>query len=232
VNVKNVSVIIQARSTSSRFPGKIFEKIGNKQILQHVLDACENCASYINKYSNRHGIISGVAIAAPYDDALIKTYSKHFIIQGPEHDVLKRYVIAAEKLNSDYIVRVTSDCPFIPPYIISKAINLAVHDNLDYLTNADPRFRTAPDGHDVEVMSRRLLTWLDETAKDPRHREHVTNLLLEETPPWLSKGDIIGFVDMSSIKLSVDTAEDLARLKVMHAKLFNAVKTSPRSYRL
>jgi spore coat polysaccharide biosynthesis protein SpsF len=232
VNYTSVSIIIQARSTSTRFPGKIFEKIGSKQILQHVLDACYNCASYINKYTNKHGILCSVSLAVPTDDALIKQYAKHVITQGPEHDVLKRYVMAAEKLKSDYIVRITSDCPFIPPFIISKAINLAVADNLDYLTNADPRFRTAPDGHDVEVISRKLLNWLDEAAKDESSREHVTSHLQREIPPWASKADIIGFCDMSTIKLSIDTPEDFERLTEMYHTLYSKVKTSPKSYRL
>jgi len=229
---KKVSIVIQARSTSSRFPGKIFERIGNKQILQHVLDACYNCASYINAYSASHGLVCGVAIAVPKGDILIPQYSKHTIIEGPEGDVLTRYQMAAEKLESDYIVRITSDCPFIPPYIISKAINYGVKENFDFITNADPRFRTSPDGHDCEVMSRRLLTWLNENAKEAKYREHVTNYLIEHLPPWAKKVDIIGFADFSSIKLSVDTREDLVRLTDMYNKLYQAVKNSPKSFRL
>jgi spore coat polysaccharide biosynthesis protein SpsF len=229
---KKVSIIIQARSTSSRFPGKIFERIGNKQILQHVLDACDNCAAYINKYSHSHGLVCGVAIAVPENDMLIPHYSKYKIIEGSESDVLGRYVTAAEQLESDYVVRITSDCPFIPPYIISKAINFGVKENYDFITNADPRFRTSPDGHDCEVMSRRLLVWLGENAKKPEHREHVTNYLLEQMPAWAKKVDIIGFADFSSIKLSVDTREDLERLTAMYEKLYAAVKNSPKSFRL
>ena len=229
---KKVSIIIQARSTSSRFPGKIFERIGNKQILQHVLDACYNCASYINAYSGSHGLVCGVAIAVPQGDMLIPHYSKHQIIEGDESDVLGRYAKAAAQLESDYVVRITSDCPFIPPYIISKAINFGVKENFDFITNADPRFRTSPDGHDCEVMSRRLLDWLNENAKEAHFREHVTNYLIEHLPAWAKKVDIIGFADFSSIKLSVDTREDLERLTAMYNKLYQAVKNSPKSFRL
>jgi spore coat polysaccharide biosynthesis protein SpsF len=234
VELKTISIIIQARSTSTRFPRKIFERIGNKPILQHVLDACYNCVSYINAYTNKHGMVCGLALAVPYKDELISQFGKHFIVQGPENDVLERYLIAAQKTNADYIVRVTSDCPFIPPFIISKAIGLAVKDNLDYLTNADPRFRTAPDGHDVEVISRRLLDWLGQNAKDAVDREHVTTYLQRAMPDWATKGDIIGFVDMfkPEMKLSIDTPEDLERMKVMYQKLYSAVRSSPKSYRL
>lgn len=232
-NYKSVSIVIQARSTSTRFPGKIFEKIGSKQILQTVIDACQNSANFVNACTNQHGVVCGVALAVPYSDPLIRQYSKNLIIQGPEDDVLKRYQLASEKLQSDYIVRVTSDCPFIPPFVISKAIGWAARDNIDYLTNADPRFRTAPDGHDVEVISKRLLAWLDETATDT-HREHVTSYLVEHLPSWAIKKDILGFIDLfrPEFKLSVDTQEDLARLRLMYLKIYESIKNSPGSYRL
>lgn len=228
----NVSIIVQARSTSTRFPRKIFEKIGNKQILQHVLDACYNSSSYINAFSKKHGIVCGVALAVPHGDPLINHYQRHEIIEGPEHDVLRRYALARERLGSDYVVRITSDCPFIPPYVVSKAISIAVTEKLDYLTNADPRFRTAPDGHDCEVISKRLLTWLDENAKDEIHREHVTTYLHDHLPDWAVKADIVGFADYSSIKLSVDTPEDLKRITEMYHKLYSIIKSSPKSFRL
>lgn len=230
---KTISIIIQARSTSTRFPGKIFAKIGTKTVLQHVLDACNNSSSYINKYTNKHGLVSGVALVVPKGDELIQGYSKHHIIEGDEHDVLSRYVRAADELHSDYIVRITSDCPFIPPYVISKHINLAVNDSLDYLTNADPRYRTAPDGHDVQVMSRRMLDWLNENATSAAHREHVCSVLMEKSPPQgFLTANIIGFADYSNIKLSVDTLEDLERMTEMYEKLYRSVNESRRCYRL
>lgn len=232
MNYTSVSIIIQARSTSTRFPGKIFEKIGTKQILQHVLDACQNSASYINAYTNKHGMIASVSLAVPYNDALIPHYSRHTIIQGPENDVLKRYKMAADKLESHYIVRITSDCPFVPPYLISKAIGWAVQDNLDFLTNADPRYRTSPDGHDVQVMSNRLLAWLDTNAKDDDDREHVTTLLNKTRPTGFTFGNITGFADYSNLKLSVDTPEDLERMSEMHNKIVEAVRSAGKTYRL
>lgn len=228
----SVAIVIQARSTSKRFPGKIFERIGAKQVLQHVLDACYNSASYINAYTNRHGIVCGVTLAVPTNDALIVSYSKHNIVQGPEDDVLRRYALALERLSADYIVRVTSDCPVVPPWLISKMINISVNDKLDYLTNADPRFRTMPDGWDVEVMSARLLNWLDENVKESVDREHVTSHLVTHLPEWAAKADVVGFADYRNVKLSVDTKEDLDRLVEMHNRLYSIIKTSPKAYRL
>ena len=227
-----VSVIIQARSTSTRFPGKIFEKIGNKQILQHVLDACYNSSNYINARTRDHGIVCDVSLAVPYNDKLISQYSKHMIVQGPEDDVLTRYIIAMDKLKSDYVVRITSDCPFIPPFMISDAIRRAVKDSRDYVTNADPRFRTVPDGYDVQVFSKDFLKWLDKNAFDKSDREHVGTLAQQQLPQSFSVAHIIGFADFSSVKLSIDTPEDLIRLTEMFNKLCDSVRNSGANYRL
>ena len=220
---KTTSIIIQARSTSKRFPGKIHEKIGQKTILQMVIDVCNKAAAYVNSYTSRHGVVCGVALAIPEGDEVSKLYSRYTIISGDENDVLSRYKKAADKLGSDFIVRITSDCPLIPDFIICKAINFATRDGLDYLTNADPRYRTSPDGHDVEVISRKLLDWLNENANEG-HREHVTSYLIKNRPSWAKCRNIVGYTDFSALKISVDTKEDLIRLQEMHDKISNICK--------
>lgn len=232
MDATKISILVQARSTSKRFPGKIFEIIGNRQVLERVMDTCIHSARYINNLSHVSGRVCDVSIVTPYNDKLIETYSRYNIFQGPEDDVLTRYVMAAKALGSDYVVRVTSDCPFIPSFTITSAINFAVKEGLDYITNADPRFRTSPDGHDVEVISKKMLFWLDETVKDMAHREHVTSYLTTCLPGWAKKADIIGFCDLSSLKLSIDTPEDLKRLSEMYKDIYSKVNSSPRAFRL
>lgn len=231
MNYINASIIIQARSTSTRLPGKIFEKIGNKQILQHVLDTCESSARYTSKMKSKHGIVAEVAIVVPFGDEIINQYGRYVIIQGPEHNVLTRYLRAAKELKSDYIVRITSDCPFIPAYVISKMISISVENELDFFTNADPRYRTHPDGWDCEVMSMRMLEWLDENAAGD-DREHVCSLLSKHVPSWANVAYSVGIVDFSGEKFSIDTKEDLDRLIKSHDRIVNILKTCGRAFRL
>lgn len=227
-----VSIIVQARSTSTRFPGKIFELIGNRQVLERVMDTCVHASKYINNMTAQTGRVCDVAIVTPTGDRLIEQYSRYKIIEGSESDVLSRYLKAAAELKSDYVVRITSDCPFVPSFTITSAVNFSIKERLDFVTNADPRYRTSPDGYDVEVISKRLLEWLGENAKKPEHREHVTSYLVEAMPPWAKKADIIGFADFSGVKLSIDTPEDLKRLTDMYKDIYSKVNTSPRAFRL
>ncbi len=84
--------------------------------------------------------------------------------------------------------------------------------------------RTSIDGHDVEVLSRHALEWVNERAKG-QDREHVTSLLRKlPPPPSIRFGGLFGHVDFyhpefKSLKLSVDTEEDLQRVVGMHESL-------------
>ena len=48
--------------------------------------------------------------------------NKILCFTGEEKDVLKRFYDIAMKLKSDYIIRITADCPFVDPEIISELI--------------------------------------------------------------------------------------------------------------
>lgn len=204
---------IQARSTSTRLPGKCFAKIGDKMLLEHVYDACESAARYVNKFSSKTRNSVDVSLLVPMGDEIETIFKRKSIMPGSEHDVLSRYVKAADLLDLDYVVRVTGDCPLIPPYLISKHITLAVECDYDYVSNAYGDYRTSLDGVDCEVISRRLLEHMDKNATEAFDREHVTTYAKRCPPSWAKMGCVIGFFDHSNIKLSVDTEEDLENVR-------------------
>lgn len=223
-----VLIGIQARSTSARFPNKHMELLGGQMILDHVLNACLGAAGYLNARVSLFGMRVQTVLLTPTDDPLSYAFSpKCDVFQGPEHDVLTRYHMAAEHYAPHYICRVTGDCPLIPQYVISKMLMLAVKNRYDYVSNVDPAVRTAEDGIDCEVMSRRMLDWLNERAGDALHREHVTSLVTETMPKWANLGFMTGYFDRSDVKISVDTPEDLARVRLVEASRtmkYNAAK--------
>jgi spore coat polysaccharide biosynthesis protein SpsF (cytidylyltransferase family) len=220
-SIKHVCIGIQARSSSKRFPRKVFEMIGDKPLLKHVIDACDKSAFYLNRHTYQSKIRVSYAVLCPTKDEILHGFSQcAMIIEGPEDDVLSRYVLMANKLEADYIVRVTGDCPLLPHYLISKHIKLAVINEYDYCSNVDEKTRTAIDGHDVEVMSRRALQWADQNATDPSLREHVTQILRSnQIPPDFKMSTVINFLNQSHVKLSVDTIEDLERVRVEYERV-------------
>lgn len=221
----NVLIGIQARSTSHRFPRKVFETIDGKPMIKHVIDSCRRAATYMNKHTHKTQLMVTVALCVPYGDELVSAFrSSEIVIEGPEDDVLTRYKIMADRLRGDYVVRITGDCPLIPPYLITKHIQTAVMNSYDYVSNVDEQVRTAADGTDVEVMSIDVLKYIHENAKDAKDREHVTTLVRRSPPEWARVGHVIGHLNLSHLKLSVDSIEDLERVRAEYDRVKLAVK--------
>lgn len=210
-----VLIAIQARSNNTRLPGKCMEKIGGITVLSRVLYNAEKSAKYLN---NGHGDVKvNVCLVTPTNDRLVREYeNKVTIYEGPEEDVLTRYKIAMDIEKPDYLVRITSDSPMIPPFIISKHITIATKHGFDYVSNVDERCRTSCDGFDTEVVSRKLFDWADKEAKSDFHREHVTTVIRANPPKWARVATLLDYFDYSQLKLSIDTPEDLAFVRGMH----------------
>lgn len=183
-----------------------------------MIDAAEESCLYINKYNEKSNIKCSVVVLVPTGDEIVTRYRhKAVIFEGSEDDVLSRYVWMAEEMNPDYVVRITSDCPLLPSYVISKCINAAAKNRLDYVSNVDENLRTMVDGFDVEVMSVRALEWLN-TAATGQEREHVTlRLRSGDIPRYFRVAHVIGHLYQPNIKLSVDTQEDLERVRKEYA---------------
>lgn len=209
LSINKVCIGIQARSTSKRFPGKVHELIDGKSVLDHVIDVCLKAAGYVNQYTYKNHALVKVSVLVPEGDEIAELYQNRVsVVEGDEDDVLSRYQKMAEKHDADYIVRITADCPRIPEFIISKHIMVALKNKYDYLSNVHEGLRTAPDGFDCEVISRKALEWLSDNAKERYDREHVTPMLRRNPPSWASRGINVGYNDLHGIKLSIDTRED------------------------
>lgn len=209
----SILIGIQARSGSTRLPGKAFELISGRTLLDRVIDACKSGAVNIKKNS-RGAFTARVVVLTPEGDPIAKEFrSRCEIVEGPELDVLARYKKAADIYAPQYVARITGDCPLLPPFIISKLASLACYNDYDYVSNVDERFRTALDGADCEVMSRRMLDWAADAAAEDPDREHVTTIMRRRPPHWAKIGCVVHHFDQSDQKLSVDTREDLERVR-------------------
>lgn len=223
---------IQARSTSKRFPNKALAILGTKTLIEHVVTAAEEAVGFLQR-NLKDPLEFVVAVLVPDRDPLVdfldrKSHCK--IVEGDEFNVLSRYEKAVVLYRPDFIVRLTGDCPLLPDFVISKHVRSALFGSMDYVSNVDPRFRTSPDGWDVEVMSKRLFSWVAQTANKMLDLEHVTTLIRREPPDWARIGHVIDHIDNSSVKLSVDTPEDLERVREQYTSVSKKVELA-KTYR-
>jgi spore coat polysaccharide biosynthesis protein SpsF (cytidylyltransferase family) len=214
-----VLIGIQARSTSERLPGKALAALYNKPVLSWIVNTCSDCAQFITS-KTRSRIQVDIAILCPVGDEISRFYKDIQIIEGDEHDVLSRYVRAQKLHESDYVVRITGDCPFLTSFQISNHIFKAVSNNLDYLSNVDPLVRTELEGRDIEILSENAIKWLDIYAQKCIDREHVTTKLRESKPANLKRGHFLSRIDLSDMKTSIDTEKDLEKANDLMLKFF------------
>ncbi len=210
--MKNVLIGVQARSTSTRLPNKAHLQVGGKAILQWVIDSAQAAARFLRQDSHFDLNVS-VAVLVPEGDPIVSLYKSAPVLEGDEFDVLSRYVAAAKQFDAQLIVRLTADCIWIPPHHIKKHVNAALKQESDYTTNV--HYRTHKEGWDCEVLSRRLLDYLDEKAESAHDREHVTTLVgagkffpFKMPDGRQSISHILNFYDESHIKTSIDTQEE------------------------
>src|SRR4051812_40550322 len=106
-----VLIGIQARSASSRLPGKIYQTIGPKTLLQWVYEACREA----ERLARARQIECVTAVLGPDIDSALEDYCSSMsfeLIQppfAPENDLIHRYKAAAKVLDCNYVVRITSD---------------------------------------------------------------------------------------------------------------------------
>jgi spore coat polysaccharide biosynthesis protein SpsF (cytidylyltransferase family) len=204
-----VGIIVQARITSKRFPGKVLVPLAGKPVLERVLERCLLVP-----------FVDTVVCTFPADDASIPIYQLCNSMgvacaSGSEDDVLARYYDAATMYGIDTIIRITADCPFFDPIVAGEVLALLKAENLDYCSNVFPK-RTYPKGFDVEVFSYDCLEAAHIKSKAPHYREHVT-IWMQKTRGIL-RANVQQKVDRSGLNFTVDYPDDIERLEKLLAK--------------
>lgn len=196
-------IVISARMTSSRFPGKVLAPLLGAPVLWHVIDRARKVP-----------FVDRVIVAVPADNASIPiielcNHERVLVLSGSEHDVLDRYYDAAAACKLDVIVRITGDCPFFDPVIAGEVIALRAAKNFDYTSNVHPK-RTYPKGYDVEAFTFDALEAAHQLARLISDREHVTPYL--QRTRGISRGCVRQKVNQSGWNFCVDVPDDIPRL--------------------
>lgn len=210
-NMSKVSAIVQARMDSSRFPGKTMMDIAGKPMLAHIIERLERVSSV-------EEIIVATSIRdsnKPIADLAEKYNIPSF--RGSEEDVLDRYYQAARKHNSNVIVRITADCPFVDPQVINKVVHYYLGNDCDYVSNTLER--TFPDGLDVEVFSCSALEKAWKEARFASEREHVTPYIWKQ-PSRFKLSSVKNEVDLSQMRWVVDKEKDLEFARRVYKYLY------------
>jgi spore coat polysaccharide biosynthesis protein SpsF len=210
--MSTIIAIIQARTGSSRLPGKVLYPLDGQPVLKHVVTRTADADSITN-------II--VATSTEPQDEVITQYAPTFgadVIRGSEANVLSRFERAVEEYDPDIILRITGDCPLIDPATIDRVVTPVDNGKADYASNIS--HRTFPRGLDVEVFTAESFETVLSAATTQAEREHVT-LHYRENP---DRFDIVNvtsdqvfndekYIDRTDLRLTLDEADDYRLLE-------------------
>lgn len=206
-----INVILQARFSSTRLPGKVLKNIVNKPMLALQIERIKGAKRIDN-------II--IATSTEQDDDAIANLCKQLDVtcfRGNLNDVLDRFYCAAEKFPSDHIVRLTGDCPLIEAQIIDQVITLHLKKSADYTSNC--LIPCLPDGLDVEVFTHQALVQSWQQAKKPSEREHVTQYIRNHRELF-TLADYQYQPDLSKHRWTVDEPSDFELVKQIYQHLY------------
>ena len=112
-----IVIVVQARMSSSRLPGKVMLPILGESLLYRMIERLK-----MIRYEAQ------IVIAASEesgDDIFEHEVSKIGVLsfRGSLNNLLDRHYQTAKKYNADIVLKIPSDCPLIDPRIIDQVLD-------------------------------------------------------------------------------------------------------------
>jgi spore coat polysaccharide biosynthesis protein SpsF len=207
-----IFAILQARTSSTRLPGKVLKPILGRPMLSLQIERIQRS----NKIDKLIVATSNERSDNDIENLCINIQIPCF--RGSLDDVLDRFYQTATQNKPGHVVRLTGDCPLIDPEIIDKVINFYFEGDFDYATNSMVPY-TFPDGLDVEVFRFTVLEKAWHEAILPSHREHVVPFIRQH-PEMFKVGYYKNEVDLSHLRWTVDEPEDFEFVSQIYKELY------------
>ncbi|UBZ06844.1 hypothetical protein LDL76_15995 [Salegentibacter mishustinae] len=162
----NRAIIVQARMSSTRLPGKSLMKIGEYPLIYYVFNRL--------KITGEQVIVATSTDSS--DDVLVQYLEEQDFkfYRGSLDNVLDRYIATANKFGIEEIIRVTGDNPFVDIDLLQSS--LALFERYTYVDGIYEGGLIKGTGFELVMLSE--LNNISPLLPD--HKEHVTQKLREE----------------------------------------------------
>jgi spore coat polysaccharide biosynthesis protein SpsF len=219
-------VVVQARTGSTRLPGKVLLPLAGRPLLARLLERVRAAET---------AFALAVATTAEAADEPVRRLCRelrHLDVEcfsGHPTDLLDRHLQAARAAGGtgggavEVVVKIPSDCPLIDPGVVDRVLGfyLARTGAWDYASNLHPA--TYPDGNDVEVMSFAALETAWREATRPHEREHTTPYIWDQPErfrvanvAWETGQDL-----SMSHRWTIDYPEDYELIRAVYDELWS-----------
>jgi spore coat polysaccharide biosynthesis protein SpsF len=188
---------VQARMSSSRFPGKVLAPFRGEPIVIHVVRAAAQAVGADN--------VVVATTGEPSDDPLVAYLTSAGVacFRGPEDNVLERFRLCATAYPSDWVLRLSADSPLLDPRVVRRVVDAATED-VDVVTTSLGR---SAHGTNAELVRSSALLGIDLAETTAEDREHVMPFFYARPERFR-----IHAIEVDAVG-TVDTIEDLQRLE-------------------
>ena len=176
-----MDLIITSRMGSSRLPGKALkEVIGFGSMLEILIKRAK-----LSKQIDRV-IIATTKLES--DDELVEwAKSKNYeSFRGSENNVLQRLIDTCDFFNIKDFIEILGDNPFVDPTVINRCVNEYNTKKLRYVATMTKEYKYAnlnfcfPIGIRVQIISLKILNFINDNISDDYQREHATSFLYDK----------------------------------------------------
>jgi spore coat polysaccharide biosynthesis protein SpsF len=215
---RNIGIIIQARTNSTRLPGKVLLDVGGEPLIIYIYNRIQ---------SHFHLPIIVATTNSNEDDDLVKMLidKRISVFRGSENNVIRRFIDAAINKGFSDIIRICADNAFLDFDFLDQLIELWKGDTEnDYISF---EFKNKPVilshfGVFAEIVK---LSALEKVASlfpdNDIYKEHITNGVYMN--PRIFKIRLINLdkelTPFEGIRLTIDTKEDFERITELMAEL-------------
>ncbi|MFT3755255.1 MAG: hypothetical protein QM769_04810 [Pseudoxanthomonas sp.] len=202
-----LAIIVFARMSSSRLPGKVLMDFAGRPLLAHIIARAQALEYPVIVATSEGQEDAAVAEAAQQSGALA--------FRGSLDNVLQRAVDCAHAHGLDAFARLCGDRPFFPIEPMRQGLAmmrdaLLAGTPLDLATNHLPE--NPPPGLSTEVVRVSALERVLAGQPNARHREHLTSGLYDDAGSYAMAPIPCDFSATRPHRFAVDTAEDYRKL--------------------
>ena len=204
----SLGIVVQARTSSARLPGKVLMPLAGKPLLQHLV-------------SRLHGTGLPIVVATSGEraDDGVEALARKLGVRchrGPLDDVAARLHRAAGEAGFEAFVRANGDSPLLDPALVRQARELHEKGGCDLVGNVFPR--SFPKGMSVEIVALAALERVLASTEDAQDREHVTRYIYAHPDDFRIR-NFTAARPRAGLQLSIDTREDFERIEAAIQRL-------------
>jgi len=190
--------LIQARCDSSRLKNKVLLPLGDKPVLQCIIERVR-----LSRLVDEVMVITSIGRSNLPILSLCANIGVRVYV-GSEDDVLDRYYQASRLIQPEYIIRITGDCPLFDAGLLDQAIEQMAPDT-DFLSMLSESFA---DGLDLEIMRYDVLQKAWKEARLSSQREHVTQYIIQNPDLFMFQDFVSPIGYFGNKRWTLDEQED------------------------